>query len=819
MARDILPYSIYVGHRPFRVAFLVDSNGDQAWIDRVFESNREKWGGRFNPIVFTGGKTIGDNWWQFLRDYDPDIIESTVELSEELQKKIHIFLSPLRVEFVRDRNQHISLRDDPLSILPTRKNVARVSRGFLDDECALVIFELEESTPDVIRRFLGRNFGLLETGQRMPYHLRKSLETCKTKSYKVIDFVTLNQGLLDLGEFHNRIVFPCQICSLPNSFKDVEYDYNNERFVVIVGDTSEELAYQWNRTISIAKWMRTGITQLWLPKELADNQVIRPGLAKFINRFIGQTGNSNQHGAHFVTFSLPNGDIENIAASFRGTIRHPITSTKPTQPPFPNFGQRRPFFFLRRGFELHRAHSYEEHLILDEPDVEEGAMGGQHWIVDLYIQFRPERFANIIGKDYWWQLPRRNNILYDLRLFNKPARINEDGAFSVLMRRRSRIDISPEDEPLVIKLPEDRNIFSALICGERFDCHQRDDRERFLSCPFYAMQRSDKGMYLSGVLSLFPDLLNAHHLFEQRFWRRTFERMSNQSDVKDAKKKAEIINKLKKSIDWSRDFKKSDEDVEWLAEKVLVLSKNYAKQEVDLSFRELTDAAKKETDEYNQSPSGSRIEFDEKEFKRAVSELMELGVLLLGVKPKCSRCGYRIWYHLDEVKQGVLCKGCGYQFTLLAEERWYYRLNSLVRAAVSLHGTVPLLLTLGQLLFDARSSFMYVPSMDLFNKAEGETKEFNRWGEIDLLCVKDGEFIIGEIKQSVELFDIHDFERMSELAWLIRPDVIIFFSMNKDPNRLVLDNIKKLKADLSQLEIDVQWYPLHYWVFDAHPVR
>lgn len=817
---EFLPYSIYINHRPVRIAFLVNPASDQAWFDQIFKYNREKWGGRFNPIIFTDGNTMEDNWWKFLCDYDPDIIYSTLQLSEELQKKIHIFCSPLETEFSGINNQYIHLHDDPLSILPTSKNVTRISRGIFDDKSSLVTFELDESTPQIIRQFLNRNFGLLETGQRMSYHLKKSLETCQTKSYKVTDFDSLNQALLDLGEFRNRVVFSSQICALPNSFKEVDYDYNNEKFVVIIGDSSSELSYFWNRALTIGRWMRVGVTQLWLPKELADNQSIRPGLIKFINRYVDQTGNDNQRGAHFVTFSLPDGEIDTIANSLKGTIWHPITSTKFTQMPVPNFGQRVPFFFLSRGLELHRAYSNEEHLILDEPDVEEGFMGGQYWFVDLFVQFRPERFTNIIGNDYWWQLPRRNSILCDLKIFNKPARINEHGTFSVLMRRQSRTDIGPDEEPLVVKLPEDRDVFFALTCGERFDCYNRDDKTRFLSRPFYTMQRSDKGMYFSGVLSLFPSLLSAHHLFEERYWRKIFERMANQSDVKDTKKKAEIINKLKKSIDSGRDFKNSDEDIEWLSEKILVLSKNYSKQEVDLNFQKLMEAAKRETDEYNQHPSGAQITFDGEEFKRAVSDLVELGVLLLGVRPKCPRCGYRIWYHVDETKQGVFCKGCGYRFTLQAEEQWYYRLNSLVRAAASLHGTIPLLLALGQLMFDARSSFMFVPSMDLFNKINDVgSKKDNHWGEIDILCIKDGQFIVGEIKQSVGLFDVNHFEKMGELAEFIKPDIIIFSSFDKGPNKLVKDNILKLKQKLAPLGIDVQWYPIDYWAFEPQPVR
>jgi len=562
--------------------------------------------------------------------------------------------------------------------------------------------------------------------------------------------------------------------------------------------------------------MRTGITQIWLSKELAENESIKPGLGKFINRFVGQTGNNDRQGAHFVTFSLSEDEIKKIASDFNKTVWHPKTSTKFIEPQFPNFVQHRSFFFLKHGLEFHRAHSDEEHLVLNEPNIEEGVMGGQYWFTDTYIQFRPERFTNIIGKDYWWQLPRRNSILYDLDFFDKPARINEHGMFSVLMRRCSQFD--PDENTLVVKLPDDSSIFSSFICGEKYDCYQNGSRERFLSRPFYTIRRSDKGKYLSGVLSLFPDMLNAHCLFEERYWRQIFERMSNQSDTKDERKKEEIFNKLKKNIDRGRDFNNSEDDIKWLAEKVLILSKNYAKRGIDLSFRDLTEDAIRETDEYNKKSSGDKIEFDKNGLKNTISELLDWKVLLLGIRPRCPRCGYKIWSHIDEINQRIICKGCNYEFTIQPEEQWFYSLNTLVRAATSLHGTVPVLLALGQMMGDARSSFMFMPSIDLFKKEENSSGKAIHYGEIDLVCIKDGKFVIGEIKKSVGLFKVKDFERMGELAELIKPDVIIFSSLNEKPNKFVEENITKLKQKVSHLEIDVRWYPINYWAFGPSPV-
>jgi hypothetical protein len=50
-------YSIYVHKRPQRVAFLVDGKPESMPIvDAILEHNRDRWGGRYNPLVVTDGQ-------------------------------------------------------------------------------------------------------------------------------------------------------------------------------------------------------------------------------------------------------------------------------------------------------------------------------------------------------------------------------------------------------------------------------------------------------------------------------------------------------------------------------------------------------------------------------------------------------------------------------------------------------------------------------------------------------------------------------------------------------------------------------------------
>jgi len=812
---EILPYSIYVDHRPVRVAFLVDPNGDKEWFEAILEYNKDKWGGKFNPIILCDGKELTSEWWDFLREYDPDIIQSTVSLEEDLLKKLHTFLTPYSIQQYSGEGHYVRADNDYISILPTQQNISWVGRDMFDTKSNLVIFEFDETTPVEIKEFLGRNFGILENNQMTCYPIKKCLEGCNTKTYKITNLESLNEALLEWGEFHTKVVFPIQICSLPNTFKDVEYGGDDEKFAVVVGDSFDEFAYFWNRTLSIHDWMRTGITQLLLTKAFAENEILRPGLGKFINKFTGQTGNNNSHGMRFVSFSLEETEIKSISDLFNGSTWHPKTFAKFNSPQVPKFSDYSSMMYLKKGLEFYRANSNEEHILINEPDVKEGMMGGEYWVADVYIQFRPERFTNIIGKDYWWQLPRRNSLSNDLRIFNKPTRINSAGSFSIILRRRS--GFFPEENKVVIKIPDDNDVFHGLLCGEGYSFVGKDQRERFLSRPFYAVRKSDKGKYFLGVINLFPDFLNAHHFIQERYWRRMFEIMSNKGKSKDEESKRNIYNLLKKNIDSEHDFKK-EEDLSWLSEHVLQLTKTSAKQEIDLKITRFIDEAKKETEEYNNKEKQNKFEFYENDLKEKISELLELNILLVGVKPKCPHCGYRIWYHINEIRQAINCRGCGYEYNIQAEEPWQYRLNSLVRSAFGSHGTLPVLLVIGQLMFEARNSFIYSPSLDLLSKPETGDKLIH-YGEVDLVCVKDGKFIIGEIKQSVSLFKKSDFDKMLELAKKIKPDTIIFSSLDREPSQSVKSNIDRIKEELKDLEVEVVWYPIDSWAFEPSPVR
>jgi hypothetical protein len=150
------------------------------------------------------------------------------------------------------------------------------------------------------------------------------------------------------------------------------------------------------------------------------------------------------------------------------------------------------------------------------------------------------------------------------------------------------------------------------------------------------------------------------------------------------------------------------------------------------------------------------------------------------------------------------------------EETWSYRLNGLVDAACNAHGLVPVVLVLNQLLGQCRDSFVYVPPMALIGVRDGEE---TRVGELDIVCLMDGELIVGEVKETTEGFQTSDFDDMIRYAEMIRPDRVLFSALSPASSSFVSTQVERVAGALEPLGVRAEWYELHDWIFDAHPVR
>jgi hypothetical protein len=105
---------------------------------------------------------------------------------------------------------------------------------------------------------------------------------------------------------------------------------------------------------------------------------------------------------------------------------------------------------------------------------------------------------------------------------------------------------------------------------------------------------------------------------------------------------------------------------------------------------------------------------------------------------------------------------------LPAEAVWTYRLNSLVHHCVNSRA-LAVWQALAELA-DRLSSFFFAPSSEVYFRQpiDGRAKK-----ELDVLCVTDGQLLIGEVKEG----DLHaaDFEEFAATAQILRPDRAAMF--------------------------------------------
>ena len=642
--------------------------------------------------------------------------------------------------------------------------------------------------------------------------------------FVVTDRRSLADTLLKVVHAQN-IVFHNQICALPNTEREIEEDTTSACFDVIVGDTSQDIVHFWNRPLSLPRWKRGRMNPIWLPKTLATDPDMEDALCTWINRVRWNGGTLET--VRFVSFSIEEQELEEIASRFRKNPRaygHTVkTYFEETQIPnfFPedplSFQQEDPFSFRANSIDIHRVQGNEGILKLTEPkELAQGTVSG-HWMADFHVEFTHDRYGNhedvirrLDRNSLFWRFPNRNHLMH--QMFDKPSRVKRNGFPSVMM---------PIGETVLrFSLEDAESVVASLFWRENRPADEHSDpRTQLVAAPYYLAEPSDKGKYLQGVLELFGNLTFAYKVLSNPYWRRMFDALS-----KDARAEQHahefIANKLRKEIGRSGSLTVDNQAVIESVAKLLVNeAKKLDLKQKEFPFDEFMQEAEHWRKEYMENARGAddqseedMIGFRSEDVKNMLAQLTERNIIQIGIKPHCPRCGLAQWYYVDDVGQHLTCQGCRIQFPLHPEPTWHYRLNELTRVAHALHGTTPVILVLGQLFRECRTSFLFSPNLNLLTKPQDASSEkLAKVAEVDIACIQDGKFIIGEVKQSMSLFGKSDFDAIAEIAERTKPDIVLFSCIDSQkPTKSIANHIERIRDRLSPLEIDVKWYELEY---------
>jgi hypothetical protein len=371
----------------------------------------------------------------------------------------------------------------------------------------------------------------------------------------------------------------------------------------------------------------------------------------------------------------------------------------------------------------------------------------ERWIAELVIE-NPlqERYALNIGR--WWKLPRRTNAA---------ALFVDSTACRVGSNHRICADVHSQQQGVILNIPDELSLFRSLILPRRPEWLQKFAPPPSAGgVPSLYLRVSDKGRYLSGFLGLFDSVKKAAYVLEDFFWRGVIESLSTPRASTHTREK--VRNDLSRS--GVTDLR-SAEGVEFAVAEIIDIAGRIQRPRGYLTFGDLIGRYRKYLADMPVEEQAMELSVDATQVRDAqklseavhanlrgmLSNLTSREVFLQGVEVRCSHCLTSLWYHIDDLRSTIACRGCRYDISLPAEIPWSYSLNELVASAVRDHGVVPVIRTVYRLFQGSRECFCFLGGLEVRDYRDDSQK-----CELDLAWIKDGEFGLAEIKSSPKKF-------------------------------------------------------------------
>jgi hypothetical protein len=184
--------------------------------------------------------------------------------------------------------------------------------------------------------------------------------------------------------------------------------------------------------------------------------------------------------------------------------------------------------------------------------------------------------------------------------------------------------------------------------------------------------------------------------------------------------------------------------------------------------------------------------------KPLVAELVSMKVLIAGYTFKCTHCGHRAWYSVEDVSISIQCSGCMEYFVLPVDPEMSYRVSTLVKrnffsAPKQPDGNAAVIGTLVRsALQGGNDNFDFSGQLNLYiNKTAKPVTD------LDIVVLENGRLGIGEAKNNSREF-LEDkkkcLHQLYDVATKIRPDRIILCCVDDEK-----DSLSKAKTILENL--------------------
>lgn len=782
--------------RPVRVGYLLEDGQDaHLWLDAIFADCFGRDGGRQSLIVPVAGGAISKRYQDWLRILDPDIVIALTFDNEALIPGLVELLADTTIlERKRKRdepekNPRIGINDPGLtaiSWLPFMKARSSVFQaapevildrypaweddGFINDNFGTLYGSLD---PFPMHELIAMR-GLMLTPKDPPenrWHFRSVNGEEVADGYEVIERMAKRGGIATLAQLSN---LSCQPHRPDHPW--------NEGFCLVIGDSFTDRVSCWNAGLLFNDAHSQTYKTLRVPAAIRSDENRIAKIGSFLQRW-NWLGQHNGPARVFVrSNSLGAVDVQEFVARLQKTAMSIISfsviaSIDDCCPPYVN----RIYKAYHTGNPAPlttEAAIRDATTVVNIPlPVQLSYCAGMHpifsrgyWFADLEIDRAHDngRFDNVREA---WRLPIRPQLV---RMFyeNSASRILRQGEISV------RVEV--DKSVIEVKQPEDSDVFYRVLC-EQSQYQYLDMRTRTVKPVAYRYSAiSDKGRYLQGMLGMFGSLSNVEHVLNKHFWRKEF--MSLAAPAQD--QHAEVITYLQRRMKAKNGILTIDDDAGWqhLAERVIQKSRSLRVPRETTRYQKLLAAwelelnAAIDTDDQLKNRREEVLLDAPDELQRALSFLFERGVFYRGYEWSCRHCSHRNWVGVEALKEILPCEVCGHERQLPVNVSLDFRLNEFFATCLREHDTMAVAWALCALREESHGCFIFAPQTALFrNYPEKQGGKPDR--ELDVVCIVDGRFVIGEAKARVDFIALSDIKDVAATATELGADVAVLAAL------------------------------------------
>lgn len=730
-------------HRPRRVAFLVDvEQAPDQLFDEIVDFNVCSWGGRFNPVIPVVDGKITDSYWRLLKLVDPDQLYVYCDLEPGVTKQVFADLGPLKLERHRTvpgqpPRFHVQI-DNQATIVPLLRRIIDTVPAYARKPEPAVL-DFKEGDHRRLSSFVRRNFG--GGGQ---FHI-----WCRDQGIPRTEAPPDDRDVMAILASNRNLIMPIQVSGkMPRRSSALTNEWGNA-LTLYYGSSPWNFADYWNSVhfSDLTHDIHRSLSEMWVRPDVLDDKFVYEAFLELLRR---RTFISDQHNyLRLVSYDQDEQHMRQVAqqicSDFRWNMHpgEPVVRRKGELPAFERRGTSS--FFGQMASRSQQVTGSRGFLQLEPPAGFSTELNRQ-WIAEFAVE-KPAQERYIANRAAWWKLPRKPGIA-ELFVPESTCRVSADHLISV--------EVSAGQQGLLLRTPELRVLFSALLLPQRHPRWLQEvdstEERRYSSLD---VRTSDKGMYARGVLGLFQSLQEAAYVFEHPFWRGVIESLSSARSSEHVREK---VQKDLQRLEISEP--RSADGIEKLVDEVLDAAGRIQRTAGRITFgrlvdrydtylktldkeemlSELTEIIHDRLDDSDQKAVRGRVH---RHLRLMLSELTSRRVFLQGAEIQCDHCLASLWYHVDDMRSTVVCRGCRKSMDLPAEVAWSYSLNELVAAAVREHGIVPVIRTIYRIFASSRECFCFLPGLEVRDYL---TEPESQVCELDLVWINDGEFGVAEVK-------------------------------------------------------------------------